>query len=126
MDGVRQAWRGRLLPLGLVLLTVAIQLVAAWILDVAAKRELRWDLLAAGAVAAAVVLNGLRFLVWGFAHRRFPLSLTYPFTALFFPLVLMLSYWRGEAIAWAQIGGTMLITLGVALMAFGPHKGKAR
>lgn len=116
----------RLLPLGLVLVTVALQLVAAWILDVTAKSESRLDLMAAGAVLAAVFLHGIRFIVWGFAHRRFPLSLTYPLTALFFPFVLALSYWRGEGISWFQIGGTALITLGVVLMAFAPSTGNSR
>ena len=113
-----------LLPLALVLATVVLQLVIALILDIAADGDLRLDLMAAAAILAAVALNGVRFVIWGYAHRRYPLSHTYPLTALFFPLVLALSHWRGEEIAIPQIGGTVLISVGIALMTLGSGKGE--
>jgi drug/metabolite transporter (DMT)-like permease len=108
----------------LVLSTVVLQLAAAWILDIAAESATAIGIAAVGAILAAVALNGLRFLVWGYTHRHFPLSLTYPLTALFFPLVLLLSWLRGEGISFAEVLGTILIAGGVALVALGSAKGR--
>lgn len=110
-----------LIPLGLMLATVVLQLAVALVLDLAANREVRLDLFTVVAILGAVALHGIRFVIWGYAHRRYPLSLTYPLTALFFPLVLVLAYWRGEAVGMAQVGGTILITAGVALTAWGSN-----
>ena len=108
-----------LVPLGLMLATVVLQLVVALILDLAANRDATLDLLTVATILGAIALHGIRFVIWGYAHRYYPLSLTYPLTALFFPLVLVLAYWRGEELAAAQVAGTILITAGVALTAWG-------
>lgn len=113
-----------LLPAALVLATVVLQLVAAWILDIAADMSMGLGVMAIGAILAAVALNGLRFVVWGYTHRRFPLSLTYPLTALFFPLVLLLSWLRGEGVGLPEILGTIFIAGGTALVALGSAKGR--
>lgn len=107
-----------LLPLALVSATVVLQLAAAWLLSAFAAVKPAPALLAAGmAVFAAIVLNVLRFLIWGYAHKRFPLSETYPLTALFFPCILLLSYLRGNPVVIFQLTGTVLITVGAFVMA---------
>lgn len=102
----------------LVLGTVLLQLLAAWILDLVAKsvhQKVLW--VAAVTIALAIAINLGRFLIWRHAHRHFPLSQTYPLTALFFPCVLLLSWWHGQHITSLQMLGTALITFGVMLMA---------
>jgi drug/metabolite transporter (DMT)-like permease len=72
-----------------------------------------WLLLALG---AAVGLNATRFLIWGYTHRHYPLSHSYPLTALFFPCILLLSAWYGDTIGWAKVVGVLVIMAGVVLM----------
>jgi drug/metabolite transporter (DMT)-like permease len=98
----------------LVLSTVVIQLLVATLLKELAMRNAptAWILIV---LAAAVALNGLRFLVWGYTHRRYPLSHSYPLTALFFPCILLVSAWYGEPIRATQIAGVGVIMLGLAL-----------
>lgn len=109
--------QGRGVMVALVLATVVIQIVVAVMLkelaDAQGGNSHLWLLLI---LAAAVVLNGLRFLVWGYTHKHYPLSHSYPLTALFFPCILLVSAWYGEPIGWAKITGVCVIVLGLMLM----------
>lgn len=108
----------RLLPVALVFATVLIQLGAAWLLSYAADLNLGiGSIVVLAAVTLAIGLNALRFLIWGYTHRRYPLSQTYPLTALFFPCILTLAWLQGDAVPWYEIAGTALITLGAAVLA---------
>lgn len=106
-----------LAPYLLVFSTVLLQLAAAWVLDTAAGwgSSAGWTI-AVVAVMAALALNVGRFVIWGYTHKRFPLSLTYPLTTLFFPCILLLSYFQGEAVGGMETLGTVLITVGAIIM----------
>lgn len=114
----------RFRPLMVVALTVILQLLAAYVLDVAASAR-TIGLAAILAIGVAIALHGIRFLLWGYAHKRYPLSHTYPLTALFFPFVLVISHWRGDHVGSWQWAGTLLITLGVGMMAVDGARGGA-
>lgn len=111
-----QRWR-ELSLVALVLATVVIQIVVAVILkelaDAHGGGSPMWLLLA---LSAAVGLNAARFLIWGYTHRHYPLSHSYPLTALFFPCILLLSAWYGDTIGWAKVMGVVVIMAGVVLM----------
>ena len=108
----------RLLPAAVVLATVIVQLLAAAALGFAAARgHPIFSPLALVAILVALALNGIRFVAWGYLHRRFPLSHVYPLTSLFFPCILILATLRGDSITTLQIVGTLLITAGSFLMA---------
>lgn len=101
----------------LVLSTVLIQVVVAVLLkelaDAGGGGSRAWFLFT---LALAVGLNAVRFTVWGYTHRHYPLSHSYPLTALFFPCILLLSAWYGEAIAWTKVFGVGVIVAGLALV----------
>ena len=63
--------------------------------------------------AVVLLLNGWRLVIWMLANRRFPLSTVYPFTSLFFPVMLVVSFAYHEPITLSRIAGTLLITSGV-------------
>lgn len=97
----------------IVALTVAINLFAAWILDDAANVGTTFSLVSLVIIAVVIALNIGRFALWGWIHKRINLAKSYPLTALFFPLVAVLSYFRGEYINLTQWVGIALITIGV-------------
>lgn len=106
----------RSLLVGLVLINVAMQLCSAWLLKLAPAFDPA-ALLPIGLVLGVVLaLNVTRFVVWGFMHRRFPLSVAYPASALFFPGVLVMAWWFGETVGPAQVAGATLVLVGVALL----------
>lgn len=111
-----QRWR-ELTLVALVLVTVVIQIVVAVILkelaDAHGGGSRMWLLFALG---AAIGLNAIRFLIWGYTHRHYPLSHSYPLTALFFPCILLVSAWYGDVIDWTKVVGVLVIMTGVALM----------
>jgi len=43
-------------------------------------------------------LNGLKFIVWNFLHKRYDLSSTYPLTAIYFPFIYIISVLKKEII----------------------------
>lgn len=108
---------GRGAMVALVLSTVLIQIAVAVLLKELANAH------GGGStgvfmlvVATAIGLNGLRFLVWGYTHKHYPLSHSYPLTALFFPCILLIAAFYGERIGWAQVAGVATILLGLILM----------
>lgn len=103
----------RFAPLALVGLAVLINVAAAVILKLLALHASGGRVLVAVGIVLVIALNGARFLLWGSIHKRYPLSHTYPLTALFFPLILLVAYLFGEPVRVQQIGGTILICLGV-------------
>lgn len=105
-----------MIPFLVVLTTVALQIGAALVLKALADHPHTPMLMLAAGLALVVALNGLRFIAWGAAHKRFPLSLTYPLSAVFFPLMLLVSWQYGEPVAVRQVVGTVLITTGVLWM----------
>jgi drug/metabolite transporter (DMT)-like permease len=100
----------------LVLSTVLIQIVVAILLkQLADFGGARPYWLVAGIIAAAAGLNGIRFLVWGYTNKHYPLSSSYPLTALFFPCILLVSAAYGEPVAWGKVAAVIVIVAGLAL-----------
>lgn len=108
---------GTAVLVALVLSTVVIQLLVAAVLKEATLRSStpHWVILA---LAVAIGLNGVRFVLWGYTHRHYPLSHSYPISAMFFPLVVVMAWAYGEHISGRNIAGAALVTLGVAMCLF--------
>lgn len=105
----------------LVLSTVLIQIVVAVLLKELADRHGggSWLWLAI-ILCMAMGLNALRFAVWGYTHKHYPLSRSYPLTALFFPCILVISVWYGDPASLQKIAGVLVIMAGIALMNMDP------
>jgi drug/metabolite transporter (DMT)-like permease len=98
----------------LTMLNICLQLASALLLKVA-PAPTRANLVALGLVLAAVLLlNGARFATWGALHRRFPISLAYPVSAVFFPAVGAMAWFMDEPVGTLQICGALLVMAGVA------------
>lgn len=65
--------------------------------------------------ALVMVLAFGRFLLWGAMHRRYPLSLSYPVSAVIFPLVVLMAWGYGEPVSSDQAIGAILVSIGVFL-----------
>lgn len=69
---------------------------------------------------AALVLYGVATLLWVLILRTTPLSLAYPFVALGFVILPVLSWWLfDEALGWHVLVGTLLIVSGVLVVTLG-------
>ncbi|MBB6184229.1 hypothetical protein [Oleiagrimonas soli] len=95
---------------------IAMQLINASIIKYATQLLHVSPVLVALLLSAVIVLSFGRFLVWGAMHKRFPVSVAYPATALFFPCVVVLAYVYGEHVTTAQALGAGLVSLGVILL----------
>jgi drug/metabolite transporter (DMT)-like permease len=100
----------------LTLANVSMQLASALLLKLApepASGRFVWIGVLLGGVLA---LNVMRFVVWGAVHARFPLSVAYPASALFFPGIVAMAWWFGEQVGPAQIAGAALVMTGVVIL----------
>lgn len=114
-DGRRR--KDRVLPLlGFVGGAVSINLVAALVMKRAATQAHALSITTGLLVGAVVVLNGARFVMWRTAHRRYRFGDVMPLTALFFPLVGLLSWLQGEPMTWPSVAGIGMITAGAATL----------
>ena len=103
----------KMMPLLVVFMAVMLNIIGAVVLKELAMREVLSKPGLVLGIGSVILLNGLRFLVWGLAHSRYPLNVTYPFTSLFFPFLLVVSLYYNEPLPWTKWVGTMLITVGV-------------
>ena len=102
----------------LVLFTVVLGLVSAFCLKETALADNITATMLLMVLGVVATVNVGRFWLWGYIHRHFPLSFSYPLNSLFFPLILILSYYYGEVIRLMQIVGVVMITSGVAILAY--------
>jgi drug/metabolite transporter (DMT)-like permease len=98
---------------------VSLQLFAAKLIKDATALPPSRPFALALMLGVVLVLAATRFVVWGEMHKRYPLSLAYPASALFFPLVLALAWFYGEAVTRMNIAGATLVTFGVVLCLLG-------
>lgn len=104
------------LLLALVGINIALQLISASLVKYAADlgKAQSWLLLAVLSVVMALSLG--RFAAWHAMHRRYPVSVAYPATALFFPCLVTLAWFLGEPVSLRQALGAVLVTFGVLLL----------
>lgn len=107
--------RTRLL-FGLVALNIALQLINASLIKFASSHLHVHTAIVAFVLALVLALSFGRFMVWNAIHKRFPVSIAYPATALFFPCLVVMAYVYGESVSGMQILGASLVTLGVLLL----------
>lgn len=101
------------LLLGLTGVNVLLQLASAYLLKTAPAVTRANLILLCVFFCAVLALNGARFLTWNAIHRRFPVSLAYPLSALFFPAVVALAWLLDEPVGAWQWAGVALIVAGV-------------
>lgn len=109
---------GSAMLVALVLSTVAIQLFVAALMKELAMRTASHAWIAL-ILFAAIAFNALRFAIWGYTHRQYPISHSYPLSAMFFPLVVLMAWAYGENVTGMNVTGSALITAGVVLCLFG-------
>ena len=99
--------------IGLTGINIAVQLInAAIIKESTALTSAEWVWML---VVYVVVLgfNGVRFVVWGIIHKRYPIGVAYASTALLFPAIVTMSYLYGEPVTVKHLIGVALVMIGV-------------
>lgn len=98
---------------------VALQLLGAKLVKDAAAIPLSRPFALGALLVVVLALASARFAIWGAMHKRYPLSLAYPASALFFPMVVAMAWLHGEVVTAWQAAGAALVTFGVALSILG-------
>lgn len=108
--------KSRLIAFALVLSTVIASVCAA----LALRSISRYGDIAVFGVALAVGIafcaNLYRVFVWAIIHKRFAITYSYPLTALFFPIIAVISHVYDEPVSLVSWIGVGVIVVGVALM----------
>jgi drug/metabolite transporter (DMT)-like permease len=112
------------LLLALVTLNIGLQLVNAALIKYASRLTAGQLVVVVLVLTLVVILSFARFVVWGGMHKRFPVSIAYPATALFFPCLVAVAAAFGEHVSAAQIAGACLVTGGVIMLLWGAYPAK--
>jgi drug/metabolite transporter (DMT)-like permease len=64
----------------------------------------------------ALLINVIRFGLWGWIHKSYDVSKTYPLVSLFFPCIYVISVFLGES-DWnlQKIAGVSFIVIGIVI-----------
>ncbi|HEB27820.1 MAG TPA: hypothetical protein ENI05_08605 [Porticoccus sp.] len=111
-------------PIFAVTVTVILGLMSAVSLKTASSQpEDSWQIISL-LFFAVLFVNGLRFVIWGYVHKRHPVSLSYPLGSTFFPLVLLIGHFiYGEPVSAQKLVGAAIIMLGVAMLVLSERGG---
>lgn len=101
------------LLLALSLLNVGLQLTSAALIKFAAMWSSPGFAVVFAMLAAVLALNAGRFVIWNRIHKRYPISMAYPLSAMFFPAVVVLAWFMHEPVQGWQIAGASLVMAGV-------------
>jgi len=101
------------LLVGLVFLSVGLQLVNAALVKLASATPSPAPLVIAGLLTVVLALSFARFIIWNGIYRRYPISLAYPLSAIFFPAVVVVAWAMGETVGVLQIVGAAIVMAGV-------------
>jgi drug/metabolite transporter (DMT)-like permease len=112
------------LLLALVTLNIGLQLVNAALIKYASRLTTSQLAGVTLVLTLVVILSFARFVVWGGMHKRFPVSVAYPATALFFPCLVAVAAAFGEHVSAVQVAGACLVTSGVIMLLWGAHPAK--
>jgi len=101
----------------MVLLTVFITLFTAILLNYSAKNNLLFSMVGISSIIAVILLNFLKFKIWGYIYKQYHLSESYPLITLFFPLIYLIAILNGEAtIEITKVVGVSFILVGIFIM----------
>ena len=103
----------------LILFTVVITIVSSLILDFGAEYQFKYTSYIFITIAAALGLNFTKFLIWGYIHKNYDLTKSYPLTAIFFPLIFIIACLKGEAdFSTTKIIGISVILFGIFIFEY--------
>ena len=95
--------------------TVLLTIFSALIVDYAADSS-KPLVVVALLLAVSFMINIAKFVLWGAIHKRFYLSRSYLLSALFFPLIYIISLFKEEAVVSPQkVCGLAIILFGIML-----------
>jgi len=101
------------LLVGMVFASVGLQLVNATLVKFASATPAPPLLVIGSLLVVVLVLSFVRFFIWNGIYKRYPISLAYPLSAIFFPAVVVIAWAMGETIGILQLAGAALVMIGV-------------
>lgn len=101
------------LLVGLVFASVGLQLINATLVKFASATPAPPMFVIGSLLMIVLALSFIRFFIWNGIYKRYPISLAYPLSAIFFPAVVAIAWAMGETIGILQLAGATLVMAGV-------------
>lgn len=101
----------------LVSLTTIITVITALLLDYGAKNYAAFHIISIAIIMSVIVINFIKFKLWGHIHKLYDLSDSYPAVAVFFPIIYVIAIFKGDAIfEFSKVMGIVFILFGIFYM----------
>ena len=98
----------------LVFLTVIVSILSSLILDFASEHYKTFSFILLVMFGIAFALNVLKFVIWGWIHKNFDVTKSYPLTAIFFPIIFIVAVIKREAdLSISKTIGVVIILIGL-------------
>jgi len=109
----------------LVFSTVLITILSSVLLDYGAENFTTISVLGVVLFGMVLLVNCFKFVLWGWIHKSYDVSKSYPLTAMFFPLIMLVSFYQNETvISWPKMIGVLLIVSGIIMFSIVQKKAK--
>lgn len=103
----------------LVFSTVILTIVSSLLLDYSAEKNEKLNNIVIGILLLVFLINMIKFGIWGWIHKNYDVSKSYPITSIFFPLIFIIAYLKEETgFSLCKILGLLLIILGLIIFEF--------
>lgn len=102
----------------LVLSTVIFSVLSSLILNFATNFQNK-KLLVFLFLGIVIVLNIFKFILWGYIHKNYKISKSYPLTSIFFPIIFIISIVMEELnFSLHKLFAVLLILSGIVIFEF--------
>ena len=101
----------------LVSLTTVVTVITALLLDYGAKNYSLFHIASITIIVVVIIVNFIKFKLWGYIHKQYHLSNSYPAVAIFFPIIYFISIMKEDAVfEFSKVIGIVFILLGIFYM----------
>ena len=103
----------------LVISTIIISVLSSLLLNFASNLQNKTTYIVLFILGIVLTFNIFKFLLWGYIHRSYRISSSYPLTSLFFPIIFIISLITDEVnFSLYKLYGVLLIISGITIFEF--------
>ncbi|MGM0641820.1 MAG: hypothetical protein ACQESN_10400 [Thermotogota bacterium] len=86
------------------------------ILDLTAKGADKYSIISLAVIFGVFALHGIRFIFWGYIHKKYDLSKSYPLISVFFPIIFIIALIKGDTeLSVLKVLGVIFIIFGIVI-----------
>lgn len=96
-----------------VLTSIMLTILSAILLNFTSQKYSLLSIAGIILIGCVIFVNFVKFILWGKIYNKYDLSEVYPLTALFFPIIYIISLYQNEtSLSFRKLIGVLIILVG--------------